>query len=77
MRLLKIKIAAILVLCLTQTSVLFGQDFPPPPAPLTPPGASPPGLPIDDFVPYMILLALVIGVIYFLKAKNSTKTSDS
>lgn len=72
MRLLKIKIAAILVLCLTQASVLFGQDFPPPPAP--PPG---PGLPIDDYVPYMILLALVIGVIYFLKAKNSTKTSDS
>jgi hypothetical protein len=72
MRLPKIKIAAILVLCLTQTSVLFGQDFPPPPVP--PP---PPGLPIDDYVPYMILLALVIGVIYFLKAKNSTKTSDS
>ena len=71
MRLLKIKIAAILVLCLTQTSVLFGQDFPPPPIP------PPPGLPIDDYVPYMILLALVIGAIYFLKAKNSTKTSGS
>lgn len=72
MKLLKIKIAAVLVLCLAQTSVLFGQGFPPPPVP--PP---PPGLPIDDYVPYMILLALLIGVIYFLKAKNLTKISES
>ena len=72
MRLLKIKIAAILVLCLTQTDLLFGQDFPPPPIP--PP---PPGLPIDDYIPYLVLLALLIGVVYFLKFKNSPKASDS
>lgn len=72
MRLLKIKIAVILVLCLTQTDVMFGQDFPPPPVP--PP---PPGLPIDDYLPYMIMLALAIGVFYFLKIKNTTKASKS
>lgn len=72
MRLLKIKIAVILPLCLIQTDVMFGQDFPPQPVP--PP---PPGLPIDDYWPFMITLALAIRLFYFLKVKNTTKATDS
>jgi hypothetical protein len=72
MRLLKIKIAFMLLLCFSQSLTVFAQNFPPPPIP--PP---PPGLPIDDYLPLMILLALAIGVFYFLKVKNSTKASDN
>lgn len=71
MRLQKIKIAALLLLCFTQTVGLFAQDFPPPPAP------PPPGLPIDDYVPFMILIALIIGVFYFIKFNGLTKVSKN
>lgn len=72
MRLLKIKITFMLLLCFAQSLTAFSQVVPPPPAP--PP---PPGLPIDDYLPLMILLALAIGVFYFLKIKDSTKASDN
>ena len=61
-----------LLMCLTQVSFLFGQDFPPPPVP--PP---PPGLPIDDYIPIMVLLALAIGICYFLKFNGLTKVSKN
>lgn len=72
MRLLRTKIALMLLLCFAQTADLFAQDFPPPPSP--PP---PPGFPIDDYVPYMILLALVIGIFYFVKFKGAAKPSKN
>lgn len=72
MRLLKIKITFMLLLCFAQSLTAFSQVVPPPPAP--PP---PPGLPIDDYLPFMILLALAIGVFYFLKIKNAAKSSNN
>lgn len=69
MRLHHKKITVSLLLCLYPVVSLLAQATPPPPVP--PP---PPGLPIDDYIPVMIIVAMLIGV-YFLRKSKIQKMS--
>lgn len=68
MRLRQSKIIASLLLCLSPVISWCAQATPPPPVP--PP---PPGLPIDDYIPFMIIVALTLGVFYFRKVRFQKK----
>ena len=48
--------------------VCYGQAAPPPPVP--PP---PPGLPIDDFLPVLLIIALLYGIIRQVKFSKIKK----
>lgn len=61
----------LLLIVLPVSSLLAQPATPPPPVP--PP---PPGLPIDDYVQYMMVIALVIGIFYFVKFKSASKLLD-
>lgn len=68
MRLPESKIISSFLLCLLPAISLWAQATPPPPVP--PP---PPGLPIDEYIPFMIIVALVFGAFYFRKANLQKK----
>ncbi len=70
MRLRQIKIIALFLLCLIPVASISAQPSTPPP-PVPPP---PPGLPIDNYIPVMIIVAMFIGV-YFLRKSKTEKMS--
>jgi hypothetical protein len=62
----------IIMLCLLGVSTAFAAPFPPPPTGKKPP--PPPGLPIDENLFILVLIAILFGIYIIYKYQSKTKT---